>query len=239
LFASTLASLAGSIPAGWRSAPAASGLAVVGVWLALAASALLPMTALVLVLGSARRALGTFDGTTVRGRRAAALVWALASVDALVVWGAFLRSHTHHHALAGTTFALVALGIVGALALLTRRFAQIADAWRPAVQRAAYSGAILALGVCLLALAARAFVAASAASDAAVDILTCGAMAVVASRAATTPATSRIGLPLAALLLALGAVALHADSFPEDTVLARAPLVAPPLGIAAKLVRRR
>src|SRR6476646_2260137 len=105
VFAGTAASLLASIPAALRIAPAADAdLGVSGVWLGLAGAALVPMVALVPVLRGARRGFGS-------------VLWTLASLDALRVWGALLRKTTHHHALAGTTFALVGLAILVVLAV--------------------------------------------------------------------------------------------------------------------------
>ena len=58
--------------------------------------------------------------------------WAMATFLALASLGAFLRATTHHHGLAGVTFAIGGLAVGGALALVVRRLMQMArgaDPW--------------------------------------------------------------------------------------------------------------
>lgn len=100
----------------------------IGAWVLLAGVAVLP-----LALASAllRRAAAGFRGLgpdAAGGRLAGSLAWGAWMLAVLYVLGATLRERTHHHALAGVTFALVALAAGLFLALLGRRFASVVRA---------------------------------------------------------------------------------------------------------------
>lgn len=91
-------------------------------WPFCAALAVLPMLAAIAVLRVARAGLRALGGEDGFARIVAAAAWLVVMTGALDRLGALMRSKTHHHALAGATFALVALVLGVGLALLAARF---------------------------------------------------------------------------------------------------------------------
>jgi len=127
-----LAAIAASLPAELRIGDGGSLVRAFEQWLALAAL-LTPLSILmVAVLRRGRTGLHLLAGVRAPLFIAAALWWAVLELGVLSVFGAILRAKTHHHGLAGVTFAMLALVsgvIVGLLAIrgvrmLTRMPAQ-------------------------------------------------------------------------------------------------------------------
>jgi len=117
-----LAALACSIPATTR----VSGLVAhlhgpAQVWIALAALAFLPMLMAILVLRAARQGLRAFGGAGSELRAYGVALWLASLLVELSLFGRLLRATTHHHALAGVVFALGALAMAAASALLCAR----------------------------------------------------------------------------------------------------------------------
>ena len=115
-----LAAIAASLPAELRIGDGGSVVRAFEQWLALAAL-LTPLA--ILLVGVFRR--GRAGLLLLAGERAplfvsAALWWAVVELGVLSVFGAVLRAKTHHHGLAGVTFAMLALlsGILVALLAL-------------------------------------------------------------------------------------------------------------------------
>ena len=112
-----LAAVASSLPAELRIGDGGSILRAIEQWLALAA--LLTPLAIVVVAVFRRGRIGLRILAGERGTlyAAAALWWAVLELGVLSVFGAVLRAKTHHHGLAGVTFAILALlsGVVVAL----------------------------------------------------------------------------------------------------------------------------
>jgi hypothetical protein len=197
------------------------------------------MVLLVLVLRGARRGLSSFGGEGAGARAFGIVVWILASLDFLFAWAALLRRTTHHHALAGATFALVGLGICAALAVLVRRAVVLASGWTRPSRNAFFFGILAALAVALLYGAGRALATPSLTAGLLVDVLAFGIAGGFASRASfVRRRLATIGPPLAVLVVALGLAALRAPSV-AVAVGEHAPLLAAPVGLASELVRGR
>jgi FtsH-binding integral membrane protein len=112
-----LAAAAASLPAELRMGDGGSLVRAVEQWLALAAI-LTPLSILVVaVFRRGRTGLSLLAGDRAPLFAAAALWWAVIELGVLSVFGAVLRAKTHHHGLAGVTFAILALssGLVVAL----------------------------------------------------------------------------------------------------------------------------
>ena len=122
----TLAALLGAVPAATRVGPVAGG--ILSAWIALGASAILPLIAVVAFAQAAREGAKSVAGGDAPLVTWAAATWAMTTFLALAAWGALLRATTHHHGLAGVTFALGGLAIAAVLALLVRRMMQMARA---------------------------------------------------------------------------------------------------------------
>ncbi len=242
LGAASLAALAASVPAAGRVARDADGrFGVTGTWLALAAAAAVPMILAVAVLRGARRGAASFGGDGATPRALGLAIWLLATTLALLVFGAALRATTHHHALAGATFA--ALGVAAALGLgaASSRLVAIVSAFSPLAQRAALGLVAAALLAALLALSFKVGRIAPAAVSLLVDVLA----AFIAAGLLSGPALARsrvlaaLGPPLAVALLVLGLGVLRTTPKLPAATRTRAPLLAWPVECTAQLVRKR
>jgi hypothetical protein len=121
-FAATLAAALASIPAAVRIAEAGENLVMA--WALLVAIALVPMLILVPIFRAAREGLRAWAGDGAREKIIAFALWLGAFVALLARFGALLRAKTHHHALAGVTFAIGALVIGVVLGLFAARGVQ-------------------------------------------------------------------------------------------------------------------
>jgi hypothetical protein len=229
LGAGTLAAVACVMPGALRVAAAgASGAAA---WVALAACATIPATIAVAVARGARdgaRAIASDDaalaGWTV-------LAWLLATFIALSAFGALLRATTHHHALAGVTFALGGVAVAAFLALVVRRLAAIARGCDALMRSAILGTTIVALAAASLLVVLRAARSSgdlglpSWTGDAVVDALAFAIATAFASRPAVTraPWIARLGVPLALGVVGLGLALLTRDPTLVEAVRAHAP----------------
>ncbi len=102
---------------------------------ALAAAALGPMVASILVLRGAREGLRAFAGLGVEVRAFGLALWLASLLVTFSVFGSVLRATTHHHALAGVTFAFGALALAVGSAVLCARFVAILRAASPTMRR--------------------------------------------------------------------------------------------------------
>ncbi|MDP9001262.1 MAG: hypothetical protein M3O46_14265 [Myxococcota bacterium] len=118
----TVAALACTLPAMTRVSTALAGDApLVRAWAALGAATLVPMALSVVALRGARQGLRVF-GKTGNYLRAFGLgLWLAALFVTLVLFGGFLRATTHHHALAGVTYACGALAFAVGWGLVCAR----------------------------------------------------------------------------------------------------------------------
>jgi hypothetical protein len=114
-------------------------------WLTLAGLAIAPMLVLVPIARLARDGLRGYFGPGALERVTAALVFACTWLWTLTVVGALLRAKTHHRALGGATFALIALATAIFLALTAQRLGVIVASVR--TRRGALGVVIAALAV--------------------------------------------------------------------------------------------
>lgn len=232
--AAALAALAASIPAALRIVQA-DHVSGGRVWLALASVALAPMVVLVGLLRSARAGLRAFRGEGSGARTFGFVLWLAATSAALVVYGGVLRATTHHHALAGVTFALGALVIAGALAILVGRFVALALTRSPLARTTLFAALSVVLTFGLIGVGvpvARALVPATGALL--LDVLALGISAAFASRASLSPrrVLARVGPPVALSVLAFGFAVLRSSPTLGDVIHARAPLFAAAVDLA-------
>jgi uncharacterized membrane protein (DUF485 family) len=160
------------------------------------------------------------------------LAWVASTFVALVFLGAFLRARTHHHALAGVTFAITGLVLSLVLALVwTRLAAQIRRAPSP-VQGAA----LIVLGIGLVGAIAWALHASSRTGGPPllamqrlklVDGFAFVMGALIASRRpfVNRRALALLGPPLAAIALVLGVSSMRACPSLRDVLSGQAPAV--------------
>jgi hypothetical protein len=235
--------LACVIPATLRVQAALGGvLPTPLVWMALAAAALAPMIAMVVVLRAAREGLRAFGGEGAGVRAFGVGLWLTVLLVVLSVFGSVLRATTHHHALAGVTYAFGALAAAVGAALACGRVVAILRGAPVAVRR------VLMVLLSAAALAALAWVglrfvrAAShdpesgAAAATVVDVLAFMLAALFGSGRLfeSRRALAIIGPPLAVFVAAVGVSTLRQPAL-RDAVAERAPVLAP----VAKLVGKR
>jgi hypothetical protein len=160
--------------------------------------------------------------------------WLVATFAVLAIFGALLRATTHHHGLAGVTFALVGLAASLALGLVARRLVTLASGASSPSRTMIASAVFLALGL-LLSLVARAIFRADPAralpdaiTGSLVDAIALVLAAGFASRGSFARVSwlARAGLPLA---LGLGIVG--------GATLARSPSLAAGIHLHAPLFR--
>lgn len=232
--AATVAAMACSVPAAMRVARALAGTeSPARVWVALGAVALPPMILAVLVLTRAREGWRAFRGPGATGFVYGVSMWLVLLVIVLSLFGSVLRATTHHHALAGVTFALGGLAAAMATAALCARLVAVLRSAGPTVRRVAAVGlsGALALGVAVLALgAARASshdVASAAQLGTVVDDLAFLLSAALAARQARVVRRilAVVGPPVAVVILAVGVPALRAAPL-RQAVAERAPAFA-------------
>jgi len=229
-----MAALTCALPAGMRVSSAAAAESTPRVWFALAAAALGPMVAAIVVLRSAREGLRAFGGPGSALRAFGVALWLATLLAGLSVFGSVLQATTHHHALAGVTFAFGAVALAAGSGVACARITSILrDAPRGA-RRAL--GLALGVGACVaLGWVGLGFVRAasgdrpsSAAAGTVVDVLAFALAALFGARrslAARRP-LALFGPPVAVVMLAVGASALRDPSLVE-AIDERAPAFAP------------
>jgi hypothetical protein len=226
----TAAALACALPAALRVAGIAPAESLPQVWVALAASALAPMVLVVAVLLRAGDGWRAFGGPGAATFVFGVAMWLGFLVVGLSVLGSMLRATTHHHALAGVTFAFGALAMALAFAAVCSRLVGILRSVNGVSRRL--------LSVALAALAAAAFVwlalgsAQASARDAAsaahvstvVDDLAFLLAAALAARRATgvRRVFALIGPPAAVVVLAAGLPLLRSAGL-REAIRAHAP----------------
>ncbi|MGH7296417.1 MAG: hypothetical protein ACRELB_15875 [Polyangiaceae bacterium] len=202
--------------------------------LGLAAAALGPMVAAVVVLRGAREGLRAFSGPGAGLRAFGAGLWVASLLVTFTLLGRVLRANTHHHGLAGVTFAFGALALAVGSALVCARIVALARGAPDFGRR----GLVLILTVAaLLALAyvgvrfvrgASADAASYGAAGTVVDVLAFTLAAFFASRPslAARRAIAYVGPPAAVVVAALGVASLR-DATVREAITVRAPAYAP------------
>ena len=234
---SLLAAFVASAPAALRTWDTS------GAWLALAALAFVPIFLAVLVFRNARVGLRVFAGPGAAERALSVAVWLVLAVLFFSLLGAALRATTHHHPLAGVTFAIVACA--GALVLVptSRRIVEIALGWlrRGARARLALAFAILGtiVGLVVLrllhALPAESALSPSA-SEIVVDTFAFALVAFLASNPAISPQKilALVGPPAAVVLLATSLLRLSSSSALASAIVDRDPVFSPLVEIVSR-----
>jgi hypothetical protein len=122
----TLGALACTLPATLRVSPSLAGMgAVVRAWSALVAAALMPMGLSVAALRGAWRAWRELGEEVSAVGVFGVGLWAAGLFVWMALLGAFLGATTHHHALAGVTYAFSSLGLAAGWGLVCWRTAAI------------------------------------------------------------------------------------------------------------------
>jgi hypothetical protein len=231
----TAGALVSTVPAMWRVSAAVSGVApVVRAWAALIAAVLGPMALSIVVLRNARQTLRLFVWPGDRLRAFGLALWFLLLWVSLALFGSVLRATTHHHALAGVTYACGALAIAFGWGLVCGRLVAMLRSVSPPVRRWAVRGigAALLLATGYVGLRFLAVVwkdpSSSQAGSTVVDVLAFMLAALAGSldwRAVWRP-LAIVGPPLALFLGALGATTLR-DPPVHHAIVEHAPAFVP------------
>lgn len=229
-----LAATASALPAELRIGDGGSVIRAIEQWLALAAL-LTPLAILVVaVLRRGRVGLRILAGDRGPLFAAAMLWWAVLELGVLSVFGSVLRAKTHQHALAGVTFAILALisGLV--VALLASRGVGLLLRMPPSGHRVALIVAASAAFIVVALVGIR--------TSHAIGLHTASAMVdalalVVSSAIASSRAMSRwrplavAGVPIAAAILLLGFACVRAEPELQSLLTEGAPLQAWVIGL--------
>jgi hypothetical protein len=237
-----IAALACALPAALRVSSSGVGAGAGGAvraWVALSAAALAPMVGAVVVLRGAGEGLKAFGGPGAELRAFGAALWLASLLVTLAFFGSVLRATTHHHALAGVTFAAGAVALAIGTALVCVRIVAVLLGVSAGARRAL----VVALGsLALLAIAwvgvrfvraAAGDPASSAAAGTVVDVLAFALGALFAARRslATRRQVALIGPPIAVFVAAVG-VSTMRDAPLLDAIDERAPAFAPVVDLA-------
>jgi hypothetical protein len=188
------------------------------VWVALAADALGPMIATVLILRAAREGARSFtQGPEGELRVYGAGLWLASLLVMLAVFASVLRATTHHHALAGVTYAFGALALSIGWGLVCARLVVILRDMPESSRRLVGGVMAVTTGAALMWVAVRFLRAASedsssaAAAATVVDVLAFAIAAAFAARPslALQRVPALVGPPVALAILALGLSTLH------------------------------
>jgi hypothetical protein len=229
-----LAAAASSLPAELRMGDGGSILRATEQWLALTAL-LTPLAILtVAVFRRGRAGLRILAGDRGPLFAAAALWWAVLELGILSVFGSVLRAKTHHHGLAGVTFAILALVSGLVVAMLAVRGVRMLLRMPPGGHRIAHmvAGAAAFLVVALVGIRTSRATGLHTAA-ALVDSLAL----VVSSAIASTRAMARWrplavgGVPMAVAILLLGFACVRAEPDLKDLLAEGAPVQAWVLGL--------
>ena len=224
-----LAAAASSLPAELRIGDGGSFLRAIMQWFVLAAI-LTPLAVVVVaVFRRGRSGLRILAGERADLFVAAALWWGVLELGILSVFGAVLRAKTHHHGLAGVTFAILALisGLV--VALLAVRGVRMLLTLPPGGHRVALIVAAAATFVVVALIGIRTSRAVGLHTAAAlVDslaLLVSGAIASTRAMARWRP-LAVAGAPVAVAILLLGLACIKAEPDLKEVLAEGAPVQA-------------
>ena len=235
-----LSSIIATTPAAVRVAPqVTSSCSAISVWVSFLALAFVPLLVATVVVRHGLAALRLFDSKAVVGGVSVALVWGLTTFGLLAALGAFLRATTHHHGLAGVTFAGVGLVVAAIVAVFSMRLVEWARASSAPVRWTAVSSFGVAVGFGL-AFFARVIGRSEPASALVVDVVAFAFAA--AFGAGAFPYRSRpiavlalAGPPLAAIVLVLGFGTLSHSPQLRAAVVEQAPVLAGAIAVTDAL----
>ncbi|MEO8801224.1 MAG: hypothetical protein ABI551_25250 [Polyangiaceae bacterium] len=219
-----------------------------GAWPSLAALELIPLALAIFVFRHARVGLKAYAGERAQERSLTVALWLSATVVVFSLLGAVLRATTHHHALAGVTFATVAIVASAALIPASIRIVAIALGWLQKGRRARLVVAFIVLatifGLVVLRLVHAIPAESTLSPKASSDVVDLFAFAFVAILASGPEMTSRrmlalIGPPAAVALLAVGLPRLLSSPTLAAGIVERGPLFSCPISLISDVHTRR
>lgn len=226
-----------SLPAELRIGDGGSMARAWTTWLVLS-SVVLPLGVVVaIIFRRARVGLRLLAGDRVAPLALAVLVWVAGELLLLSTFGALLRSNTHHHGLAGVTFAIFAVASGLGMAVVAARFVRSIGRLGPSWERFG----VLSGGLVVFALLVVAGVRGSDAPDLPTSAWLVDGLALsVAAAIASSPTFARVRLfaivsvPVAAGVLLIGLSLLRMDPIVREALVRHAPLHAHLMDFAAR-----
>lgn len=211
------------------------GIGAGAVWAALSAAALAPMIFAVFVMRGARVGARAFGGEHAPAYAFGLALFMTTVFAALALFGAVLRATTHHHALAGATFAIVGGIVVVGCAIVAARIVALVVRRTPKVRRVLGPSIALSFVALLFVLYARIArtVAGEELTDGfgpmVVDLLAFAMGALFASRPSFTRRRllAFVGPPAAALVFLLGSTVLARSPVLRFAIRSQAPALTP------------
>lgn len=225
--AGVMAAVVASLPAALRIGDGASAKEAAALWVALAALLTPLAIATVGVFRRARAGARLLVGPHVTAAAAAVVWWCVLELGLLSVFGAVLRAKTHHHGLAGVTFAFFAVASGVVVGLLAARGGRMLARFSSTAQKVVLAFATLAVFLALVLVGLRTARSEELSTAAAlVDVL---ALA-VASAVGSTQLLARVrplalvGVPVAAIVVVLGLSTVRAEGAIQEAIEKQAPL---------------
>lgn len=222
-----LSAILASLPAALRMGDGGLVGRALEQWLALAALLTFPAILAVFIAKRARTGMKMLAGDRAPIVVTGLLWWCVLELMVLSIFGGLLRKHTHHHGLAGVTFAAFAIVSGASIAVLAIRAARLLARVEPRLQRMALGVTGGAVFVAIVIVGVRtgqapALPTAAALVDVSALVL---AASVLSSRAvAQVKAITIGGVPAGVLLLILGISTLIAEPQIRESIAARAPM---------------
>ncbi|MBX3202876.1 MAG: hypothetical protein KF894_32415 [Labilithrix sp.] len=228
------AAIASSIPASLRTGGEGSVVRVLEQWIVLSAVSTPLAVAAVAVLRRARVGLQLLAGDRAPLLAMGVLWWSVIELGLLSLFGALLSKTTHHHALAGVTFAAFAVGSGVVVALFARRTTMVLARGGASLQKLglAIAGGSAFLGILFVGIrTSRAEGMHTAA--ALVDALAFAVATVIASSRAfgRWRPLAIAGAPVAILVILIGLTTLRFDPKLMQALPERAPVHAVVVGL--------
>lgn len=222
-----IAAVASSLPAALRMGEEGSAGRALEQWIVLSALATPLAAAVVVILRRARVGLRLLMGDRASLLAIGVLWWSVIELGLLSIFGAVLRKTTHHHALAGVTFAAFAVASGALVGIFARRTTAIIARGGTSLQKI---GLVIAGGaafVVVMLVGIRTSRAEGLHTAAAlVDVLAFAVMSTIAS----SKILSRFrplaiaGVPVAVLVVMVGLTTLRFDPKLRDSLVETAPM---------------
>jgi hypothetical protein len=221
------AAITSALPAALRMGDEGSIGRALEQWVVLSALGIPIALAAVAVLQRARVGLRLLMGERAPLLAIGVLWWSVIELGLLSGFGAVLRKTTHHHALAGVTFAAFAMGSGALVGLFARRISAMLGRGGPNLQRVGLVIAGASAFVAVMLVGIRTSRAEGIHTAAAlVDVLALGVTSTIASSRLVTRSRylAIAGVPAAVVILVIGLTTLRLDPKLSESLRETAPV---------------
>jgi hypothetical protein len=211
------------LPAALRAASFDPAVDRIGAWVALTGVGVVPCALLAGVFRGAYAGMRAFGGEGAQARAAAVGAWLILLLVSLSGYGAMLRATTHHHALAGATFAIGALVLTLVCAFAASRIGALVRRASEDAQKVLAATIFVALFIAIGMVASR---LGREEGAPVVDAMALLLALVFAAQPgfAGKKALAIAGPPMAVILFALGIATLRSSAGLDETLAKAAPV---------------